>query len=80
MNSSIVSVDPEIMGGTPVFRGTRAPIRTLLDYVEGGETIEEFLEDIAGLSALHRSGQDSGGYGRGHSEGRRGAVEMMAVV
>lgn len=46
MKSSIVSVDPEIMGGTPVFRGTRVPIQTLLGYVEGGETIDEFLKDF----------------------------------
>jgi uncharacterized protein (DUF433 family) len=46
MKASVVSVDREIMGGTPVFRGTRVPIQTLLDYVEGGETIDEFLEDF----------------------------------
>ena len=32
------------MGGTPVFNGTRVPVQTLLDYIEGGETIDEFLE------------------------------------
>jgi len=36
--------DPEIMHGTPVFRGTRVPVRTLFDYLEGGETLEDFLE------------------------------------
>lgn len=46
MNSSVVSIDPEIMGGTPCFAGTRVPIRTLLDYVEAGDSIEEFLEDF----------------------------------
>ena len=35
--------DPEIMGGTPVFTGTRVPVQNLLDYLEGGETLEEFL-------------------------------------
>jgi uncharacterized protein (DUF433 family) len=35
--------DPEIMHGVPVFRGTRVPVQTLFDYLEGGETIEEFL-------------------------------------
>lgn len=35
--------DPEIMGGTPVFVGTRVPARTLLDYLEGGDTLDEFL-------------------------------------
>ena len=36
--------DPEIMHGTPVFRGTRVPVQTLLDYLEGGDTLEDFLE------------------------------------
>jgi uncharacterized protein (DUF433 family) len=36
--------DPEIMHGTPVFRGTRVPAQTLFDYIEGGETLEDFLE------------------------------------
>jgi uncharacterized protein (DUF433 family) len=35
---------PDIMHGTPVFRGTRVPVQTLLDYLEGGETLEDFLE------------------------------------
>jgi uncharacterized protein (DUF433 family) len=46
MKSSIVSIDPEIMGGTPCFAGTRVPIQTLLDYVEAGDSIDEFLEDF----------------------------------
>lgn len=40
----IVHSDPEILGGTPVFVGTRVPVRTLLDYLEGGDPLEEFLE------------------------------------
>lgn len=40
----IVCRDPEVMGGTPVFCGTRVPVKTLLDYLEGGETIDDFLE------------------------------------
>ena len=36
--------DPEVMHGTPVFRGTRVPVQTLFDYLEGGETLEDFLE------------------------------------
>jgi uncharacterized protein (DUF433 family) len=44
MGEPIVSVDPAVMGGTPVFAGTRVPVRTLLDYLEGGETIDDFLE------------------------------------
>ena len=38
--------DPEILGGTPVFVGTRVPFQTLLDYLEGGETLDEFLENF----------------------------------
>lgn len=40
----IISSSPDIMGGTPVFRGTRVPVQTLLDYLEAGETIDDFLE------------------------------------
>ncbi len=36
--------DPEVMGGTPVFTGTRVPVQNLLDYLEGGESIDDFLE------------------------------------
>jgi hypothetical protein len=46
----IVHSDPEIVSGTPVFVGTRAPARALLDYLEGGETIEEFLDDFPSVS------------------------------
>ena len=42
--------DPEIMGGTPCFRGTRVPFKNLLDYLEGGETLDEFLEDFPGIT------------------------------
>jgi uncharacterized protein (DUF433 family) len=41
---SVITKDPDILGGTPVFRGTRVPIQTLFDYLEGGETLEDFLE------------------------------------
>jgi uncharacterized protein (DUF433 family) len=44
MSQPVISCDPEIMGGTPVFRGTRVPVQTLLDYLEAGESIDEFLE------------------------------------
>ena len=40
----IVHCDPEIMGGTPVFVGTRVPLQNLVDYLEGGESIEDFLD------------------------------------
>jgi len=50
MKYGAVSIDPEMMGGTPVFIGTRVPIQTLFDYVEGGDTLEEFLDDYPGVS------------------------------
>ena len=43
--------DPEVMGGTPVFTGTRVPVQNLVDYLEGGETIDEFL---AGFPTVKR--------------------------
>ncbi|MGH9418394.1 MAG: DUF433 domain-containing protein [Thermoanaerobaculia bacterium] len=46
----IVHSDPEIMGGTPVFVGSRVPVRILLDYLEGGDPLEEFLENYPGVS------------------------------
>ncbi|MCX6874346.1 MAG: DUF433 domain-containing protein [Verrucomicrobia bacterium] len=48
--SSVVKIDPEIMGGEPCFAGTRVPARTLIDYLEGGDTIDEFLEDFPTVS------------------------------
>jgi uncharacterized protein (DUF433 family) len=44
MKEPIVSRNPEVMGGTAVFAGTRVPVQTLLDYLEGGETIDNFLD------------------------------------
>jgi uncharacterized protein (DUF433 family) len=41
---SVVHSDPDILGGTPVFVGTRVPVQTLFDYVSNGDTIEDFLE------------------------------------
>jgi uncharacterized protein (DUF433 family) len=49
-NESVVIRDPEILSGEPVFRGTRVPFRALLDYLEGGETIDSFLIDFPGVS------------------------------
>lgn len=40
-----MSINPEIMGGTPVFIGTRVPIQTLFNYLEGGDSVEGFLDD-----------------------------------
>ena len=50
MSFKVINIDPEILGGTPVFSGTRVPIKNLFDYLESGETIESFLEDFEGVS------------------------------
>ena len=44
--SPIIVRDPEIMSGTPCFRGTRVPFQTLLDYLESGDTLDDFLEQF----------------------------------
>ena len=49
-NASVVHSDPEIMSGTPVFVGTRVPVKNLNDYLEAGDSIEEFLEDFPSVS------------------------------
>ena len=46
MNYGAINIDPETMGGTPVFSGTRVPIQSLFDYIETGETLDEFLENF----------------------------------
>ena len=48
--SSVVHSDPDILGGTPVFIGTRVPLQALIDYLEGGHSIEEFLDDFPSVS------------------------------
>ena len=48
--SQVIVRDPEIMHGTPVFRGTRVPAQTLFDYIEGGETLEDFLKGFPTVS------------------------------
>lgn len=48
--SSVVHSDPDILGGTPVFVGTRVPVRTLLDYLAAGDTLEEFLDHFPTVS------------------------------
>jgi uncharacterized protein (DUF433 family) len=47
---SVVHIDPEILSGTPVFVGTRVPVRSLLDYLEAGEPLGEFLEDFPSVT------------------------------
>jgi uncharacterized protein (DUF433 family) len=48
--NSVVVVDPEIMSGTPCFAGTRVPARTLMDYLEAGDSLDDFLEDFPTVS------------------------------
>lgn len=50
MEKSVISHTPDVMGGTPVFSGTRVPIQTLLDYLEAGESINDFLEGFPSVS------------------------------
>ena len=50
MSKSIVSKDPGILGGTPVFAGTRVPIKAIFDYLENGDSLDEFLDDFPGVS------------------------------
>ena len=49
----LVSRDPDLMGGTAVFTGTRVPVQTLLDYIEGDQTLIEFLDDFPTVRREH---------------------------
>jgi uncharacterized protein (DUF433 family) len=48
--ANVIIRDPEILGGIPVFRGTRVPFKNLLDYLEGGHTVDEFLEEFPSVT------------------------------
>lgn len=48
--SEAITRDPEVMHGAPVFRGTRVPVRTLFEYLEGGESLDDFLEGFPTVS------------------------------
>lgn len=50
MKERIITSSPEIMGGTPVFAGTRVPVQTLLDYLKAGESIDDFLDGFPTVS------------------------------
>jgi uncharacterized protein (DUF433 family) len=50
MQYGAVSIDPEVMSGTPVFKGTRVPVQNLFDYIEGGDDLEAFLDDFPSVS------------------------------
>ena len=49
--SELITVDPEIVSGTPVFTGTRVPIKTLFVYVSGNHSLDDFLDDFPSVSA-----------------------------
>jgi uncharacterized protein (DUF433 family) len=63
MDTSVILSNPDIMGGTPCLAGTRVPFQTLLDYLEGGEKLDEFLVDFPSvsrelaISALQQAGE-----------------------
>lgn len=48
--AATITKDPEILSGAPVFRGTRVPFQALLDYLEGGDTLDEFLDDFPSVT------------------------------
>ena len=48
--SSVVHSDPDILGGTPVFVGTRVPVRNLLDYLQAGDSLDQFLEEFPSVT------------------------------
>ena len=50
MEAQIINIDPEILGGTPVFNGTRVPIKNLFDYLEAGHSIDYFLDDFESVN------------------------------
>jgi len=52
MSAAIISRSPDVMGGTAVFAGTRVPVQTLLDYLEAGESIDDFLEGFPSVSRV----------------------------
>jgi uncharacterized protein (DUF433 family) len=47
---SVIVSDPEILGGTPCFRGTRVPVVTLIEYLEAGDTLDEFLDNFPSVT------------------------------
>ncbi len=48
--AGVIIKDPEILGGEPVFRGTRVPFKILIEYLEGGDTLDQFLEQYPSVS------------------------------
>lgn len=50
MDTPVISCNPDVMGGTPVFSGTRVPVQTLLDYLEAGDSIDDFLDGFPSVN------------------------------
>ena len=50
---SLISIDPETLGGIPVFTGTRVPVKTLIDYLEAGDRLDDFLDDFPTVTREH---------------------------
>lgn len=53
IESSLINRSDDILGGTPVFAGTRVPVQTLFDYLEEGDSLDEFLDDFPAISREH---------------------------
>ena len=51
--TSLITIDPETLGGIPVFTGTRVPVKTLIDYLEAGDRLDDFLDDFPTVSREH---------------------------
>ena len=51
--TSLINRSEDILGGTPVCTGTRVPVQTLFDYIEGGDSLDEFLDDFPAVSREH---------------------------
>ncbi len=49
----LITTDPARVGGTPVFAGTRVPVQTLMDYLEGGDSLDDFLMDFPSVTREH---------------------------
>jgi uncharacterized protein (DUF433 family) len=49
-HQSVIVSDPEVLGGTPCFRGTRVPVDSLIDYLEAGDSLDEFLDNFPSVS------------------------------
>ena len=50
LTTKAINKSPDVMGGTPVFNGTRVPVQTFIDYIEGGDNLDSFLEDFPTVS------------------------------